>query len=230
MDTNKIRQAFFEDPEVMAMIGAKNHQELVEKVNKISTPDLALILKGDKGDRGEQGRKGDQGVKGDKGEPGRDGRNGRDGESIIGPKGDPGKDSVSVNTIETIREVVDVDEKLAKRIVAAISKLPEKFRLDISAIRNSSSFLYNGRKYKFEELMHGGGSSTSGSSLAQETPQGTIDDSNVTFTVVHEPFYIIVNGGNYFAGTGSYQSYAAGTITLSSPVGEGGFIRSVYQV
>ncbi len=61
-----------------------------------------------------------------------------------------------------------------------------------------------------------------------ETPVGSVDDSNTTFTVTNTPLYIIVNGVVYFEGTGLFTSYSAPTITLSSPVGVGGFIRSAY--
>ena len=64
--------------------------------------------------------------------------------------------------------------------------------------------------------------------LSKETPSGTVNDSNVTFTVTHQPFFINVNGGIYEVGTGLYASYVAGTITLTSPVGSGGFIRSYF--
>lgn len=76
-------------------------------------------------------------------------------------------------------------------------------------------------------LVEGGGSS--GSTLAYETPTGTVNDSNVTFIVLHEPLYIVVNGLAFTVGTGQYSSYLAGTITLSSAVGTGGFITSFYQ-
>jgi len=65
-----------------------------------------------------------------------------------------------------------------------------------------------------------------GTGLTIETPTGTVDDSNTTFTVANEPKYIVVNGAQYFSGAG--YSYAGGTITLDNPVGTGGFIRSVY--
>lgn len=65
-----------------------------------------------------------------------------------------------------------------------------------------------------------------GGGISVETPTGTVDDSNVTFTVSNEPKYIVVNGAQYFSGTG--YSYSGGTITLNNPVGTGGFIRSVY--
>jgi hypothetical protein len=66
--------------------------------------------------------------------------------------------------------------------------------------------------------------------LSYETPTGTVDDSNIAFVVLHDPTFLIINGSQYFVGTGIYQSYNSGTktITLSSPVGTGGFIRSAY--
>ncbi len=65
-----------------------------------------------------------------------------------------------------------------------------------------------------------------GSGITIETPTGTVDDSNTTFTVTSEPKYVVINGAQYFAGAG--YTYLAGTITLDNPVGTGGFIRSVY--
>lgn len=69
----------------------------------------------------------------------------------------------------------------------------------------------------------------SGRTLTVENPTGTVNDSNVTFTVVNQPLYIVVNGAQYVVGTGTYVSYSGGTITLSSAVGTGGFIRSFYN-
>lgn len=69
---------------------------------------------------------------------------------------------------------------------------------------------------------------TSGGGVSWEVPGGAIDDSNVTFVVSNPPVFIIVNGGIYRVGNGMFASYAAGTITLSSPVGSTGFIVSAY--
>ena len=68
-----------------------------------------------------------------------------------------------------------------------------------------------------------------GSTLTVETPTGTVNDSNTTFTVAHTPLFIDVNGAIYVEGTGTYQSFSNPTITLSSPVGQSGFIRSFYN-
>lgn len=68
-----------------------------------------------------------------------------------------------------------------------------------------------------------------GKTLTVEVPAGTVDDSNTTFTVMNTPLFIDVNGSSYVEGTGTFVSYIAGVITLSSAVGVGGFIRSFYN-
>jgi hypothetical protein len=70
--------------------------------------------------------------------------------------------------------------------------------------------------------------STTPSTINTEVPTGDIDDSNTSFVVTNEPLFIVVNGATYKEGEGLYSSYSGGTITLSSPVGGGGFIRSYY--
>lgn len=69
----------------------------------------------------------------------------------------------------------------------------------------------------------------SGGTVNFETPVGTVNDSNTIFTVSNTPVYINVNGLVYTAGNGIFSSYSNPTITLSSPVGTGGFIQSAYQ-
>lgn len=75
----------------------------------------------------------------------------------------------------------------------------------------------------------GGSGGGSGSTLTTEIPIGTVDDSNVTFTVTHTPLFISVNGPVYLTGQGMYASFGGGVITLSAPVGTGGFITSFYN-
>lgn len=65
-----------------------------------------------------------------------------------------------------------------------------------------------------------------GTGITVETPVGTVDDTNTTFTVTNEPKYIVVNGAQYFDGAG--YTYTPGQIDLTSPIGDNGFIRSVY--
>lgn len=70
--------------------------------------------------------------------------------------------------------------------------------------------------------IQGGGGAT------YEAPTGTVDDTNTSFTVLNEPLYIVINGNSYRVGHGLYASYSSGTITLTSPIGTGGFIESWY--
>lgn len=247
MNRKMIKSAFYDDPEVLAMMEAKDREELVQKINETPNSEIALILKGDKGDAPtdehllsliqplipevEDGYTPKKGVDYFDGEPGTVGHTPTTSElqDLIKPLIPKAVEVAPVVTTTTIKEELTVDAKMVKMFIKVMRSLPMNDRIEITDIRNASSFMKDGIKYKIEELMHGGASTSTATTLKQETPTGTIDDSNTTFIVAHEPFYINVNGADYFVGTGSYSSYAAGTITLSSAVGTGGFIRSIYQ-
>ena len=62
--------------------------------------------------------------------------------------------------------------------------------------------------------------------LNVETPVGTVDGSNVTFTVSNEPKYVIVDGLTRFVGFG--YTYAGGTITVDALAPPVEHIRSIY--
>jgi len=57
-----------------------------------------------------------------------------------------------------------------------------------------------------------------------ETPSGTVDGSNVTFTVTVTPKFIVSDGAVYFDGAG----YSLATLTVTMTVPPVGFIRSIY--
>ena len=80
-----------------------------------------------------------------------------------------------------------------------------------------------------EIVQPGGGGSGTGKTLTAETPAGTVDNSNTSFTVLHTPLFIDVNGSIYTVGTGTFSGFSGGVITLSSAVGTGGFITSFYN-
>lgn len=137
--------------------------------------------------------------------------------------------------LNKLEEKFDVKE-LAKATVEEIKNLKGNERMDISHIRNGERLAALAQKSASggfdmnDQRWHGGGSSGgNGTTLHLEIPVGTIDDTNVTFTVNNQPLFINVNGGQYTVGKGMYQSYSLGTIQLSSPVGTGGFILSFYQ-
>jgi len=64
----------------------------------------------------------------------------------------------------------------------------------------------------------------SGGGSSSETPAGSVNGSNTSFTVSNEPAWIIVDGITYFDGAG--YTYSAGTLTIDTPPVS--FIRSIY--
>lgn len=72
----------------------------------------------------------------------------------------------------------------------------------------------------------GGGT---GSTLNFETPAGTIDGTNVTFTVVHNPVYVVLNGATYFEGDGYTYVSLTKTITMLVTPEPGSTLRSAYE-
>jgi hypothetical protein len=70
-----------------------------------------------------------------------------------------------------------------------------------------------------------GGSSTSGSILTQETPTGTIDAANTSFSVANTPAFVIVDGMYRVAGQGYTFD---GVITVDVTVPPVQFIRSFF--
>lgn len=99
---------------------------------------------------------------------------------------------------------------------------------DISHIKGAQEFIFQtgqkNVKVKFEELMHGGGSSSSGG-FSVITVSGAINDSNKIFTTSTAPTLVNVNGTFYRNGHG--VTISGTNITLDNPVGTGGDIYAV---
>lgn len=68
--------------------------------------------------------------------------------------------------------------------------------------------------------------SATGIGVNVETPTGTVNGSNVTFTVVNTPVAVIIDGITKFSGFG--YTYAAGTITVDSDGPPVQYIRTFY--
>lgn len=66
-----------------------------------------------------------------------------------------------------------------------------------------------------------------------EIPSGTIDDSNITFTLAHSPagskVSLFINRLRMNPGAGADYTISTTTITLTNPVGTGGSIAADYQ-
>ena len=133
-------------------------KDKIDEKNKMTAQVVGLDVmtirgpKGEKGDKGDIGPAGEsivgpigpQGPQGNHGIDGQDGKDGKDGEpgsvGLTGPegkkgdKGDPGKDAEPEDVIE------------------ALKKLPEKKKLDISHLRNSTQI-----QSAMSRLIKGGG-------------------------------------------------------------------------
>ncbi|RJO60393.1 hypothetical protein C4544_05200 [candidate division WS5 bacterium] len=59
-----------------------------------------------------------------------------------------------------------------------------------------------------------------------ETPTGTVNGVNTTFTVTNEPKFVVIDGMIRFDGLG--YTYAAGTIEVDPLIPPTSFIRSIY--
>lgn len=135
-------------------------------------------------------------------------------------------------------------EEIATMVLAQIQDaLPTKEHVDarIAEVRNHIATKEGGWRGGGDTVVAGTGISivntvngnkqiiaTGGGGISFETPAGNVDNSNTVFTVANTPLYIIVNGAQYRVGNGIFTSFMAGTITLSVPVGTGGFIESAF--
>lgn len=66
-----------------------------------------------------------------------------------------------------------------------------------------------------------------GTTLGFETPVGTIDGVNATFTVIHVPVYVVLNGLTYFQGDG--YTLSGLTITMLVIPETGSTLRSAFE-
>lgn len=218
MASKQTLQALFaNDPEMLALLSFKTQkeQETIERQLFVSK-----VFQGAQGEKGDTGLQGDPGTPGINGKDGRNGKDGSDGKN--GKDGQDGKDGTDGTSA-----VLNVDEVFDTFIKRIVKEKP----IDISNIRNAESFMYQGTRYKFSELMHGAGSGGGGGgggfTLTEETPVGTVDASNNVFTVSNTPLYIIVDGSTRVAGQG--YTYASGTITVDPLAPPVQWIRSYYN-
>lgn len=122
-----------------------------------------------------------------------------------------------------------IKDKKTKRL--SIDELgglePFIMRIRQSVKDSATGFMYGGKRYKFEELMHGGGIKSSGG-FTVIAVSGTVNDSNTSFTATTQPTLLNINGAFYQKTGGAITwSYSGGTITISSPVGTGGNIYGI---
>lgn len=134
--------------------------------------------------------------------------------SIERLQGDPGKDADPVDTNALVEQIMsqlqvptteDIGQYVLSRmpvpedgkpgddavidedaiINGIIERLKKDKILDLSHIKGAQTFIKDGVKYRFEELMHGGGSTGGSASIFTQTPDGLIDGSNKSYTTIH---------------------------------------------
>lgn len=168
-------------------------------------------------------------AKGEDGKEGIPGKDGKDAEVDVpalisailsrvpapkdGLEGKPGKDGVSP----------EVDEILT----ALIKRIQKGGVIHANHVSGIGSFVKDGVRYRFEELMHGAGKASSGG-FSIIIVSGTINDSNTSFVAASTPTLLNINGAFYQKTGGAITWSLSGlTITLSSPVGQGGSIFAI---
>lgn len=230
------------------------HEKFIAKLDEINfTINKKVGPKGDRGIQGPKGEKGEKGEDGyspsiqditnqvlSKIELPKNGKDGKDGFVPI-----KGIDYLTENDIAFLKQEVlkslPVQKQNDEDFLHLFTKKGKKLSIKhIDGLEQTISAFSNqlGRGY-----LHGGGDTvkagtnitlTSNSDGTKtitagggtvETPTGTIDNSNVTFTVTTIPKWIVVNGAQYFEGAG--YSRVGLTLTLESVVGTGGFIRAI---
>ncbi len=81
---------------------------------------------------------------------------------------------------------VEITPEMVKKVIAIMHTLPEADKLEVSkGIRNANSFIFGGNKYKFEEMLHGGGS-TSGSGATNVYGE-VLGGSGLSWTLANPP-------------------------------------------
>ena len=77
-------------------------------------------------------------------------------QAITPVKGRDYRDGASITIEQVIEHILSLSGKEAAEFGKRLGAM-----IDISQVRNAQSFMFNGKKYKTHELMHGGGSSSS---------------------------------------------------------------------
>ncbi len=206
--------------------------------------------KGAKGDTGEQGPQGEKGedsvVEGPIGPVGPAGPQGNEGEQgpagPVGPQGEQGEQGPAGKDGKDGKDAAPVDlKKVSKEIESRVSDAVGKY-VDVKYNETASVLQKHvaSKTYSMRELSdtqsatvgqtmvkQADGSwapgTSSGSGVTVETPSGSVNSSNVTFTVTATPKWIVSDGITYFSGAG----YSLATLTVTMDVAPSSFIRAI---
>ncbi len=126
-----------------------------------------------------------------------------------------GVDYFTKEDIDALKKEL-LDPEHIKEIITQMKKLPEAHRLEISDIRNYQSFIFNGKKYGVHEMMHGGASSSSGTSF---TYNEVVAGSGTSFTLAATPTtgtVTLFGNGQFLTPTTDYSISGTGITTINS--------------
>lgn len=208
---------------------ASNALKIASETSKVEVQGIQGD-KGERGEKGENGRDGKDGLDGKNGKDGRDGRDGRDGlDGVDGNDGKDGKDGdikeLSPQEIRDSLELLNGDERLDAKYIKNLPKSEQRTIIGgggSSQVYHDSTLSGTGSQSSPLSVVDSGGSS---GGILPVTISGTIDDSNTTFTAPNDFTFLVMNGGVYKKTGGAITwTYTAGTVEVSSPVGDGGSI------
>ena len=149
-------------------------------------------------------------------------------DAIESLKGEERTDKSAIKGIEAIEEKIKSIELRPSSVIGG----PRGIQLYVDGVKEGQAGTVNFIAGSGVSLVyarsHGRNDitiSASGGAMTVLAATGTINDTNVTFTVASEPTLAIINGISYRTTGGAITwSYLAGTVTLSQPVGTGGDI------
>lgn len=120
-----------------------------------------------------------------KGEPGNPGRDGNDGVGTRGKDGiSPSIEDIVAAVLPRIPKAKDgknADPVNMETIINEVIKSIQKGdKLHISHVKGATGFIKDGIKYRYEELMHGSGTSSGGANVATQLLPATQVSTNIT--------------------------------------------------
>lgn len=131
----------------------------------------------------------------------------------------PDGEKLRIDAIENLRDELN---DLLKRISSARGGYGGA-SFAIKGIVAGSNITIDNTKPSYPIISSTGGG---GAGVTAETPSGTVDGSNATFTVSNEPSFVIIDG--MFRVSGFGYTYSGGTITVDPLTPPTSFIRSYY--
>lgn len=177
-------------------LSKRTTEELIESIRPIKDKDY------------RDGKDGEDGYTPIKGVDYFDGKNGRDGKD--------GKDA------DDVAITVTVIEKVTKEVKRETDKEYDRIKRHVASKSYSTGDLTDTKTATTGQIMKKQADGTwapaneaAASGVTVETPTGTINSSNTSFTVTAEPKWVVSDGITYFDSAG--YSYAALTITMDVP-------------